>query len=69
MNSPIDNNDQPASERERLEQGVKQIVTSYERTPRDPRWRRAWWRTLVRYNRRLGDLRRQEAGDALADEP
>ena len=28
--------------------------------PLPDRWHRAWWRTLVRYNRRLTDLRRQD---------
>ena len=40
-----------------LEAGVEQIVVTRERTPRDPRWQRAWWRTLLRYNDRLSRLR------------
>lgn len=44
-----------------LQEGVQQIVVSRERTPRNPRWQRAWWRTLERYNARLTALR-QEAG-------
>ena len=60
MNPLIEEQEEPAGERERLEHGVRQIVTSRERTPRDPRWHRAWWRTLLRYNRRLADLHQQE---------
>jgi hypothetical protein len=50
-------------EEESLREGVRRIVTSRERTPRDPRWQRAWWETLLRYNRRLTRLR-QERHDA-----
>ena len=52
VGDPIGRRRGEASEMERLEEGVKQIVSSRERTPRSPRWHRAWWRTLVRYNRR-----------------
>ena len=44
----------------RLEAGVRQIVTTRERTPRAPQWSRAWWRTLVKYNRQLARLRRRD---------
>jgi hypothetical protein len=44
-------------EEERLEAGVEQIIVTRERTPRDPRWQRAWWHTLMRYNDRLARLR------------
>jgi len=60
MNSSVNDEDERSTERDRLKFSVKQIVTSRERTPRDPRWHRAWWRTLVRYNRRLSDLRQDE---------
>ncbi|MGQ9517189.1 MAG: hypothetical protein ACUVWB_08760 [Anaerolineae bacterium] len=49
----------PASEEEILEEGIRKIVTSRERTPRGPQWNRAWWRALVRYTTRLSELRRQ----------
>jgi len=41
---------------ELLEEGVEKIVVSRERTPRNPRWQRAWWRTLERFNARLREL-------------
>ena len=39
-----------------LTESVEKIVISRERTPRNPRWQRAWWRTLVRFNARLNEL-------------
>lgn len=53
-----DTAEQPPTE-EILEEGIRRIVTSRERTPRSPQWNRAWWRTLVRYTARLSELRRQ----------
>ncbi len=47
-----------SSEEELLEEGIRKIVISRERTPRSPQWSRAWWRTLVRYSARLTELRR-----------
>lgn len=53
-----------------LEEGIRKIVTSRERTPRSPQWNRAWWRTLVRYTARLSELRRQSpAAGQSADQP
>jgi hypothetical protein len=50
-----------------LREGVKRIVVSRERTPRSPQWQRSWWRTLVRYNRRLTELAgRRAPEDATA---
>jgi len=70
MNPSTNGEGEYTTEEERLEQGVKQIVTSRERTPRAPRWHRAWWRTLVRYNRRLSDLRENEdTRHAIEDTP
>jgi hypothetical protein len=58
------------SAEEILEEGIRKIVTSRERTPRSPQWNRAWWRTLVRYTARLSELRRQspDAGQST-DQP
>ncbi|MGC8825852.1 MAG: hypothetical protein ACP5TV_02465 [Anaerolineae bacterium] len=55
-----------SSTEEILEEGIRKIVTSRERTPRSPQWNRAWWRTLVRYTMRLSELRRQSPA---ADQP
>jgi len=52
-----------------LQEGVKQIVVTRERTPRNPRWQRAWWRTLQRYNTRLSELREQAGPSADAGAP
>jgi len=49
-------------EEEALQEGVRRIVVSRERTPRSPNWQRAWWRTLQRYNARLSRLHGR-AGD------
>lgn len=58
------------TEEELLEEGIRKIVTSRERTPRSPQWNRAWWRTLVRYTARLSDLRRQSpAAGQSTDQP
>jgi hypothetical protein len=46
-------------EEQALQEGVKQIVVTRERTPRNPRWQRAWWRTLQRYTTRLNELHEQ----------
>jgi hypothetical protein len=40
-----------------MTESVRQIITTRERTPRDPRWASAWRRTLFRY---LAELRRGE---------
>jgi len=47
------------TEEQLLAEGVEKIVVSRERTPRNPRWQRAWWRTLVRFNARLNELQGQ----------
>jgi hypothetical protein len=54
--------DEPPAEPEAdvLRESVKRIVVTRERTPRGPAWQRTWWRTLVRYNRRLAQLREEE---------
>ncbi len=46
-----------ASAEQRLADGVRQIVSARERTPRSPRWDAAWKRTLFRFNERLRALR------------
>jgi hypothetical protein len=58
MNDESERPAPPSNDEEALlEAGVEQIVVTRERTPRDPRWQRAWWRTLLRYNDRLSRLR------------
>lgn len=58
---PADDQGAPATSEETiLEDGIEKIVVSRERTPRNPRWQRAWWQTLVRYNARLSRLRHQD---------
>lgn len=49
--------DEQEAKRERLAEGVRQIVSARERTPRSPRWDAAWKRTLFRLNEKLRRLR------------
>ena len=46
-----------------LAEGVRQIVSARERTPRSPRWDAAWKRTLFRLNERLRRLRQGGQGN------
>jgi hypothetical protein len=57
MSEPTDEEIRLLSEKEVLQEGVKRIVVSRERTPRSPGWQRAWWRVLQRYHARLARLR------------
>lgn len=57
--APQSSTSELASEEEVLEEGIRRIVTSRERTPRSPQWGRAWWHALMRYTERLSELRRQ----------
>lgn len=50
-----------------LGDSVRQIITARERTPRNPRWSAAWWRTMTRFNSRLAALRQVQ--DQSAQQP
>jgi hypothetical protein len=52
-----------ASAEQRLAEGVRQIVSARERTPRSPRWDAAWKRTLFHLNERLRRLRQGGKGN------
>ncbi|MCC7353830.1 MAG: DUF1992 domain-containing protein [Anaerolineae bacterium] len=49
------------NEEKHLADGVRQIVSTRERTPRSPRWDAAWKRTLFRFNERLRELRKRQS--------
>jgi hypothetical protein len=57
--APAPEQEPAAGEEQRLADGVRQIVSARERTPRSPRWDAAWKRTLFHFNDRLRDLRKR----------
>lgn len=50
--------------RRQLDEAMRLIVNTRERTPRNPRWSAAWRRTLLRYAK---EWRRLEEGAASDD--
>jgi hypothetical protein len=52
--------EEPAGEKERMAETIRQVVSRRERAPRSPRMERALKRLLWRYTQRLQDVSQEE---------